>query len=255
MSGGAAIPPLREVEETGMSIATATAEAPAGHAGLSWEHAELLREVHARARGVRDALPAQQWPVALGRLVGYLRYEVLDQAVHEERLLYPLSTEGRRSDPRLVQLAQDHVRVRDLTDALAHRAETGDQRDIRELLAALTGTLEQHLADEEDVLSGTSDAGVAAMRQPVRRHEWFPLTEGPVLEMDRLPLGFAVPAVVERLARMRVAERLEIRSGRPLEPLSMALVRRGMSGDFGWSYLHEGPEVWAATITRRAPSE
>jgi uncharacterized protein (DUF2249 family) len=234
-----------------MSTATATVETP----GLSREHAELLREVHDRALAVRDALPAQGWPTALGRLVTYLRYEVLDQAVHEERLLYPLGTEGRRSDPRLVELAWDHVRLRDLTDALAARAQTRDARGIAEFLDALTTTLEEHLADEEDVLSGAGAAGVGAMRHPVRRHEWFPLTEGPVLDMDRLPLGFAVPAVVERLARMRVSERLEIRSRRPLEPLSLALARRGMSGDFGWSYLREGPETWAAAITRRAPSE
>ena len=238
-----------------MSAATAAPEATTCQAGLSSEHAELLREVHARAREVREALPAEQWPEALGRLVGYLRYEVLDQAVHEERLLFPLGTEGRHSDPRLAQLAQDHLRLRDLTDVLADRAGTGTAQGIPESLDALAATLEQHLSDEEDVLSGAAHAGVGAMRHPFRRHEWFPLTEGPVLDMDRLPLGFAVPAVVERLARMRVSERLEIRSRRPLEPLSVAMYRRGMSGDFGWAYLLEGPDVWAAAITRRAPSE
>lgn len=238
------------------ATATVTAETATTRQGLASEHAELLREVRARAMAVRDALAVRQWPAAtLAGLVGYLRYELLDQAVHEERLLFPLGTEGRRSDPRLVQLAQDHVRLRDLTDVLAAGAEAGDADGVTATLDALTATLDQHVADEEDILSGAAHAGVECMRQPVRRHEWFRLTEGPVLDMDRLPQGFAVPVVVDRLTRMRPGERIEIRSRRPLEALFAALYRRRMSADYGWTYLQEGPDLWAATITRRAPSE
>lgn len=238
------------------AIATVTVEAPTTRQGLASEHAELLGEVRARAIAVRDALAARQWPAAtLAGLVGYLRYELLDQAVQEERLLFPLGTEGRRSDPRLVQLAQDHVRLRDLTDVLAAGAETGDTEGVTAALDALAATLDRHVADEEDVLSGAAEAGVESVRQPAHRHEWFRLTEGPVLDTDRMPQGFAVPLVVDRLTRMRPGERLEIRSRRPLEALFAALYRRRMSADYGWTYLHEGPALWAATITRRAPSE
>lgn len=237
-------------------MTTATAEAPMAHAGLATEHAELLREVRARAGAVRDALAAGRRPAAsLERLVGYLRYEVVDQAVHEERLLFPLGAEGKRSDPRLVQLAEDHVCLRDLTDVLARAAQTGDASDVPANLDALLARLGQHLADEEDVLSGAAGTGVESVRQPTRRHEWFPLTEGPVVDMDLLPPASAVAAAVDRLTRMRAGEVIEIRSGRSLEPLLAALYRRGMSGDLGWSYLQEGPDLWAAAVIRRAPSE
>ena len=236
--------------------AAATAEAPAPHAGLACEHAELLREVLSRTAAVREALAAEQPPAtALARLVGYLRYEVLDQTVHEERLLFPLGAEGRRGDPHLVQLAEDHVRLRDLTDVLALAARNGDASGVPAALDALTTTLGRHLTDEEDVLSGAARTGIESLREPARRHEWFPLTEGPVLDMDRLPAGSAIPAAMDRLARMRTHESIEIRSSRPLGPLFAALYRRGMSIDLGWSYLREGPDRWAASVSRRASSE
>lgn len=224
---------------------------------LAEEHAELLREVGARRDRVLAALGGGQWPQPeIEGLLGYLRYELLDQAVNEERLLYPLTGAGF-ADERVRQLAVDHAQLRDCADAVA-RAAAADRalRDREHLTATLDELHERlvgHLNTEEELL-GAGGAGVEDLRQPFRSHEWFALTEGPRVDMDRLPREYAVAAVMDRLTRLRPGECIELTSGEPVEPLEDLIVRRDMAADYGWVYLDEGPERWRATITRRSPS-
>jgi uncharacterized protein (DUF2249 family) len=232
---------------------------PSSRHTLADEHAELLAEVEARGQQALAALAEERWPDAeIQGLVGYLRYEVLDQAVNEERLLYPLTTAGY-GDERIRQLVEDHSRLRDATDALAIAvAADVSHRDAERLAAALEDlrrNLERHLVNEQEVLSTATDSGIDPLRRPFRSHEWFSLTEGSVLDLDRLPREFALDAAIERLIRMRPGERLEVRSGSPLEPLEQLFERRRMPGAYGWVYIHEGPERWGATITRRPAPE
>jgi uncharacterized protein (DUF2249 family) len=178
--------------------------------------------------------------------------------VNEERLLYPLKAAGL-ADERIRQLVEDHAQLRDATDALAIAgAADVPHRDAERLVAALEDLrvkLEQHLIDEQDVLSTATDSGIDPLRRPFRSHEWFSLTEGSIVDLDRLPREFALDAAIERLIRMRPGERLEVRSGNPLDPLEHLFERRGMPGEYGWAYLDEGPERWRATITRRPSAE
>ena len=228
---------------------------PPSPSRLADEHALLQREVERREQRVVAALARGQWPAEeVQELLDYLRYELLDQAVNEERLLYPLTDEGF-ADERIQQLVADHVRLRDLADRLATvvspHVEAGDSDQLRATLTELRECLDGHLSNEEEVLKSVSETGVELIRQPYRSHEWFTLTEGAVVDMDRLPRAFAHTAILDRLTRMRPGERLQITSGEPLRILRELLTRRGMLGIYGWAYLEEGPDRWRAEVTRR----
>jgi uncharacterized protein (DUF2249 family)/hemerythrin-like domain-containing protein len=227
-----------------------------GEHPLADEHAVLLHEVHARGGAVRAALSEGGWPDReVAALVDYLRYEVLDQAVTTERLLFPLAREGLADSDRR-QLADDHVQLRDLTDQLANAAIANGDRSERDDLAKLLGALEEflvrHMRAEEALLSATTSAGVESLRQPFRCHLWFPLTEGPEVDLDALPRAFAHRAVLERFSRLRLGERLLVRSSRELDGL-WSLLSCGRPGEYAWNYLEEGPNRWRAEVARRAP--
>jgi uncharacterized protein (DUF2249 family) len=221
--------------------------------GLAEEHAALQQELERRVERVLRTLAGGHWPTdETRRLLDYLRYEVLDQAVNEERLLYPLTDEGF-AGPRIHELVDDHIQLRDLADRLAAVLDSG-AHDAARLAAAvhqLRERLSHHLSNEEEVLGPVSDTGIESVRLPYHSHEWFVLTEGATVDMDRLPPASGHAAVLERLARMRPGERLEITSGRSLQAVHGLLVRRGMSAVYGWVYLEEGPRRWRAQVTRR----
>jgi uncharacterized protein (DUF2249 family) len=209
-----------------------------------------------REAAARTALGSGTWPdQEIGRLVNYLRYEVLDQAVTEERLLFPLTEEGF-ADSGVHQLVEDHVHLRDLTDRLASAvAATGPDRAptrLAELLDTLDEFLDRHMRAEEALLSSTTSSGVESLRQPFRCHLWFPLTEGPEVDLDALPQESAYRAVLERFSRLRPDERLRVRSRSGLDCL-WSLLASGRPGEYRWIYLEEGPDVWRAEVTRRAP--
>ena len=220
------------------------------------EHALLLQEVDDRVQRILDVLARGGWPDSdVEMLLAYLRYVVLDQAAHEEGLLYPLARDGA-TDSRLQRLSEEHAHLRDLTVFLAEGlAAAPDARDAEQLastLLELTSALEDHLRDEVEVLTPVTTVGVGALRRPFQSTSWFLLTEGDVVDYDRLPPAFAGWAAVERLTRMRPAERIEVRSAHSLETLHVLLRRRGQAAEFGWTYMEEGPRKWRAEITRRA---
>jgi uncharacterized protein (DUF2249 family) len=225
-----------------------------GHHPLADEHAVLLQEVRRRERAVRAALGAGGWPDReIEALVAYLRYEVLDQAANEERLLFPLTSEGI-AGKGMHALVEDHVQLRDLTDGLvaAGTAERRDPRALVGLLDDVEALLDRHMRAEQTLLSPTTTAGVESYRRPFRCHLWFPLTEGSELDLDVLPPEFAHRAALERFSRLRPGERLRVRSGRELESLWNVLAC-GRPGEFGWAYLQEGPDQWRVEVTRRDP--
>jgi uncharacterized protein (DUF2249 family) len=227
-----------------------------GEHPLADEHAVLLHEVRTRGRTIRAALSEGGWPDReVAGLLDYLRYEVLDQAVTTERLLFPLIGEGL-ADSRIHQLVDDHVHLRELADQLANMATANGVRseagDLVELLDALDEFLDRHMRTEETLLSGTTSAGVESLRQPFRCHLWFPLTEGSEVDLDALPREFAHRAALERFSRLRPGEKLLLRSNRELGGL-WDVLSYGRPGEYGWAYLEEGPKRWRAEVTRRVP--
>jgi uncharacterized protein (DUF2249 family) len=225
-----------------------------GRRSLAEEHAILVHEVRLRHRAVLGGLDDARWPDReLAALVAYLRYEVLDQAVTEERLLFPLTRE-RGTGSQVHGLAVDHVRIRDVTDQLAGLVATdGPPREATTLVDLLDGLeelLETHMWTEQWVLSPAT--GVESVRRPFRCHLWFPITEGPDIDLDRLPAEVAHAAALERLSRLRPGESVTIRCSTDLQSLWRAL-SRGQPEEFAWACLDEGPANWRAEIMRRSP--
>ena len=234
-------------EVPGHEAASSAASAAGGPPRtLADEHALLLEQVSRRAGALLTAIAGDQRPDReLRALVGYLRAEVLRQAADEEFRLFAThrATEG------FARLARDHVRLRAGTEVL-EQAAAGEGNCSRAQLAATTrdllAQLERHLAAAEQVL--TAPGPPAA---PGRRHEWYPLTEGPVVDLDVLPSGQVVDAAVDRLLRLRHGEQVELRSGR--DPWPVWRLMDGLSpGGYGFVYLQEGPDQWRVQVTRRA---
>jgi uncharacterized protein (DUF2249 family) len=182
--------------------------------------------------------------------VGYLQAEVLRQAEDEEGTVFPAHHTPEGSG----WLARDHVRLRAGIEALA-QAAAGERTCSHVQLAAsaqdVLAQLKRHLTAKERLLMavppGTEPALTAA---PRRRHEWYPLTEGPVADLDALPPGEMTDAAVDRLLRLRRGEQAELRCGR--DP---AAIWRRMdelcSGGYGFVYPQDGPERWQVQVTRR----
>lgn len=79
---------------------------------------------------------------------------------------------------------------------------------------------------------------------------WYPLTEGPVIDLDVLPAGQAADAAVDRLLRLSRGEHVELRSRS--DPYRLwRQVAEFAPGGYSLVYLQEGPERWAVEVTRQ----
>jgi len=116
----------------------------------------------------------------------------------------------------------------------------------------LLDQLERHLATEEQVLAAADapDQVPATTESDSRQHGWYPLTEGPVIDLDALPPDEETDAAVARLMRLHRGEQVELRSSRD----TGAVWRRvdQLSPDsYGFVYLEDGPTQWRVQVTRR----
>lgn len=223
---------------------------------LTEEHALLLWQVTARAEELLTAAAEGRWPAAeVAALAGYARAEVLRQASDEEALLFP-------SVPRrdAAGLARDHARLRSAAEML-DRAASGEQPmsawQVAVTARDFAAQLERHLRAEEKLLAG----GPAAQGMPgtaahgaKHRHEWYPLTEGPTVDLDALPRGQAVAAAVDRLLRMRQGEQVELLSGMDLEPVWREISELSPGG-YRFTVLQDGPDRWRMQVTRGRDSQ
>ena len=80
--------------------------------------------------------------------------------------------------------------------------------------------------------------------------QWYPLTEGPVIDLDALPPDQMIDAATDRLLRLRPGEQVELHAGtdphlvwRQLDLLS--------PGRYRFAYLQDGPDRWRMQVTRR----
>jgi uncharacterized protein (DUF2249 family) len=219
---------------------------------LTDEHALLLEQVAIRAEDVLTAAAGNRWPAQeLRRLLGYVRAEVLRQAGDEEMLLFAPCG----ASTGLARLKRDHVRLRRATEVL-ERAAAGEAVWPLGRVAAVTRDLvcqlERHLAEEERLLA---TGGLHRQQQAVaclsgRPHEWYPLTEGPVIDMDALPPGQLIDAMIDRLLRLDGGEQVELCSGR--DPWRVWRQMDDISpARFGFVYLEDGPDLWRVRVTRR----
>lgn len=235
----------------------AAAAAPGGPPlTLADEHALLLEQVKIRADDVLAVATANRWPAReLRRLLAYLHAEVLRQASDEEMLLF----DNLGASPGQGGLGRDHVHLRDAIDMLERAAAdqgTWSTARLAAVIRDLVGQLERHLAAEERLVAarGVPDQVQALTSLGGHPHEWYPLTEGPVVDLDALPLGQVIDAITDRLLRLRPGEQVELRSGH--DPW---LVWRRMDevspGGYGFDYIEEGPDYWRVQVTCRTPQQ
>lgn len=218
---------------------------------LAEEHVLLLWQVTASAEKVLTATEHGRWPGAeLAALAGYAQAEVLRQVSDEEALLFPAVPAQA-----VAGLARDHVRLRAAADLLA-RAAAGEQPMSPAQLAAAVRDfavqLERHLRNEDDVFaSGRAPRVVpGTVTLGGHPHEWYPLTEGPVVDLDALPADQAAAAAVDRLLRMRRGEQVELQSGAGLDPVWREISRLSPGG-YQFTVLQDGPARWRLQVIRR----
>ena len=112
--------------------------------------------------------------------------------------------------------------------------------------------LERHLRAEENLLaSGRTAQGVpGTVTLGGHPHEWYPLTEGPVVDLDALPQGQMVAAAVDRLLRMGRGEQVELVSGTDLNPVWREISELSPGG-YRFTVVQDGPLRWRMQVTRR----
>lgn len=216
---------------------------------LADEHMLLLCQVTARAEDLLTVVAGGRWPAAeLTSLARYVQAEVLRHVSDEEVLLFSASDAAAAA-----RLARDHARLRAGAELLI-RAAAGEQvLSPGQLAAAIRDFIDQleyHMSAEEKLL------GSAHASRPVpaiatlggHPHTWYPLTEGPVIDLDALPAGQAVAAVVDRLLHVRYGEQIELQSGADLAPVWRELDHISPGG-YRFTALEDGPERWRMTVT------
>jgi uncharacterized protein (DUF2249 family) len=218
---------------------------------LAEEHVLLLWQVAARAAELLTAAADGRWPGAeLAALADYAQAELLSQVSDEEALLFPAVPAQQ-----VTALARDHVRLRSAADLLA-RAAAGELPMSPGQLAAVArdfvDQLERHLRSEENLLQSErahrAVPGTAALGG--HRHEWYPLTEGPVADLDAIPPRQAVSAAVDRLLRLRRGEQIELQASTSLDPVWQEISQLSPGG-YQFVSLQDGPARWRMQVTRR----
>lgn len=222
-------------------------------ASLAAEHAVLQEAVHARAGPVVRAAEAGSWPgTELSELVNYLQLEVLRQIADEEWLLF---RNARQASDELAALRRDHLELRLTVERLTEAATARATFTAAQLAAATRDLLEQldaHLRAEEQQLTtaGNTPASTASLgSQP---HEWYTLTEGPVIDLERLPGPDGADTVFDRLLRLRLDEQVRIASNTDPSPLWRRLSYADPGG-YGMTLLRKGPPRWEMEIVKRPP--
>lgn len=218
---------------------------------LADEHALLLSQVTIRAKDLFAVTAEDRWPAReLQVLLGYLRAEVLGQDADEERLLFPTGT-----SPGISGLAREHARLRAAIETLervAHGESTWSPAELAAATQDLLHQLERHFRAGEAQLAAAGAPGKVPATTVLggHPHEWYPLTEGPVIDLDALPAGQAVGAAIHRLLRLGRGEHVELQAG--ADPyLVWEQLDELIPGGYGFVYLQDGPDRWRMQVTRR----
>jgi uncharacterized protein (DUF2249 family) len=216
---------------------------------LTTEHAHLLIQITDRARGVLQVASQDRWPSReLRALARYLRAELIRQVADEERLLFP----AHEATPELSRLARDHARLRACVDTIAAAALGRGTRlpaQIATTVRDLLTQLHNHLASEQATLTAPGRPTISTAALGACPHRWYPLTEGPTIDLDALPADRLLEAISDRLHRLPRGEHLDLCSRADPGKLCEALATG--EDDYGFAYLASGPDQWRVRVTRR----
>ena len=220
---------------------------------LAEEHAVLRQAVYARAEPVVRAAEVGNWPTTeLSELVNYLQLEVLRQITDEEWLLF--SNAGQAGD-ELAALRRDHLELRLTVDRMTEAATARSTFTAAQLAAVTRDLLEQldaHLSAEEQQLTIAGNIPASTTSRGSQPHEWYALTEGAVIDVDRLPRPDGADAVFDRLLRLRPDEQVTIASNTDPSPLSRRLSYANPGG-YGVALTRKGPRWEMEIVKRRRP--
>jgi uncharacterized protein (DUF2249 family) len=232
------------------------------HAGVTRENtntaededAELLWQATARAEEFLDALAANRSTAAdLRALLNYLRDVVLTRISEEERYVLPSLGQAGTQEAHLARLREDHLSLRDDIDELAeasapHSVSSADQ--LAGITRRLIVRLEDHLRREAATLAEVSIGYRPSASAWAATTHWYPLTEGPVIDLDTLPPDRAHEAVLNRLTSLRAGEHVELHGHNEPDRLWERLQRRA-PGDYTWRPHVDEQNGWRVLVTRR----
>ena len=220
---------------------------------LAEEHAVLRQAVYAGAEPVVRAAEVGNWPTTeLSELVNYLQLEVLRQITDEEWLLF--SNAGQAGD-ELAALRRDHLELRLTVDRMTEAATARSTFTAAQLAAVTRDLLEQldaHLDAEEQQLTIAGNIPASTTSRGSQPHEWYALTEGAVIDLDRMPRPDGADAVFDRLLRLRPDEQVTIASNTDPSPLSRRLSYANPGG-YGVALTRKGPRWEMEIVKRRRP--
>lgn len=223
-------------------------------ASLAQEHAVLRTAVHSRAEPVVRAADTGTWPGAeLTELVNYLQLEVLRQIADEEWLLF---RSARAAADELAVLRREHLELRLAVERLTEAVTAREAFTAAQLAAATQDLLDQldaHLGAEEHQLSAAGNETASTANFGSQPHEWYVLTEGPVIDLDQLPGAVGADAVLDRLLRLHPREKVTIGSSADPSPLWRRLSYADPGG-YGMTSLRRGPPRWEIEIVKRSPA-
>jgi len=222
---------------------------------LAAEHAVLLHEVRRRCVAATDDVDvdADQWPTpALRRLLDYLYVEVLQQVADEEWRLF---RDWGHAPEQLAKLRAEHLRVREAVEALTDAAvqpEPCAAGHLRDLVAELLAMLREHFADEQTVLeSEMQSAPPSTAALGSTPHEWYPLAEGPVIDLDDLPGPNGARVITARLLRLRPGEKVELDGTADPHPILQNLATTHPGG-YLVTVLQQAPNRWRVEVLCRS---
>ena len=232
------------------------AESAFKDAPLAIEDVELLWQAIARAEALLEDLMADQPAAAdVDALLGYLYEVVLARASEEEwRLLPVLRDAGPVTRSDADRLERDHLRLRDDVDDLAAAAapHSGSEPDqLAAIVRRLIVRLDQHLRAEAAALAKLPAGYQPASAVWAEFAHWYPLTEGPLIDLDQLPPDQVDSAVLNRLTHLRPGELVELRSGVSHPRRLLDRLQRRAPHDYSWSERRDDPNGWLVAIRRR----
>lgn len=225
---------------------------------LETEDVELLWQAIARAEAVLDDLDAGDSTTAdFDALLGYLHEVVLARISEEERQLFSLLREaGETGQADAARLHDDHLLLRDDVDDLAAAAAPHADPDAGQLaivIRRLIVRLDQHLRAEAAALARLPGGYQASNAQWTTQQQWYPLTEGTLIDLDQLPADQADDAVLNRLTHLRLGDQVDLQSRHTHPQRLRDRLQRRAPGEFTWSERRDVDDGWLVSITRRMP--
>ena len=216
-----------------------------------------MREVTDRAQTLLAEADEGRWPEdATHDLLNYLHLEVLRQSGEQEWLVFGAAQKLTDRSAQSAQRDREQIEVRESVEQLTEAVAGGDGVNgmtpqrlaviTRSLLAQLQALLAAERSEPGELAGAPSTASLGA--QP---HEWYALTEGPAIELDRLRGRQGSEAVMGRLIRLRAGEAVELRSSRDPTVLLARLVGIDHVG-YSVERLESGPRLWRVQVVRRA---